>query len=385
MSSTRPTTALKLVPPWRDDLDPPVDHGSPSLTIINFVVRMGVIGVLILCIVGSFSYAAGWLSPGLLTQTKIVHGLEQVNGVHPGFRRNHAKGRCITGYFDSNGNGVPWTKAELFKPGRVPVIGRFSIPGGNPYMADGPAVARGIGLAFRPIGGEEWRMAMLNLPVFVVNSAQGFYDQVLAMKPDPATGKPDPGNVKAFFAAHPESARAVTIIKSQTFSSGFDNSTFNSLDAFWFMNAVGTSTPVRWSMVPVDEYQPENPAESATPDKNYLFDDFITRIQSGPVQWRMILTVGQPGDPTDDATIPWPDNRQHIDAGMLTIDRAESEGPGTCRDINFDPLVLPFGITPSDDPLLSARSAVYSQSFRRREGEKKSPSAVRVPDARDGG
>jgi catalase len=39
-------------------------------------------------------------------------------------------------------------------------------------------------------------------------------------------------------------------------------------------------------------------------------------------------------------------------------------------------LVLPDGISPSDDPLLSARSAAYSQSFRRREGEHKEPSAI---------
>jgi catalase len=31
---------------------------------------------------------------------------------------------------------------------------------------------------------------------------------------------------------------------------------------------------------------------------------------------------------------------------------------------------------PSDDPLLSARSAVYSQSFTRRAGEKKAPAAI---------
>jgi catalase len=38
--------------------------------------------------------------------------------------------------------------------------------------------------------------------------------------------------------------------------------------------------------------------------------------------------------------------------------------------------VLPWGIAPSDDPLLSARSAAYSQSFTRRAGETKQPSAV---------
>jgi catalase len=46
------------------------------------------------------------------------------------------------------------------------------------------------------------------------------------------------------------------------------------------------------------------------------------------------------------------------------------------RDINFDPLVLPNGIAGSDDPLLSARSAAYSESFTRRESEHKDPSAV---------
>ena len=43
-----------------------------------------------------------------------------------------------------------------------------------------------------------------------------------------------------------------------------------------------------------------------------------------------------------------------------------------------DPLVLPTGIAASDDPLLSARSATYSQSFTRRAGEAKPPSAVRL-------
>lgn len=88
------------------------------------------------------------------------------------------------------------------------------------------------------------------------------------------------------------------------------------------------------------------------------------------------MTLGQAGDPTNDATIPWPEDREHVDVGTLTIDRVDGEARGACRDLNFDPLVLPDGIEPSDDPLLSARSAVYSQSFRRREGERKSASAV---------
>jgi catalase len=46
--------------------------------------------------------------------------------------------------------------------------------------------------------------------------------------------------------------------------------------------------------------------------------------------------------------------------------------------VNFDPLVLPSRIEPSDDPLLSARSAAYSTCFTRRAGEEKTPSQVQV-------
>jgi catalase len=83
------------------------------------------------------------------------------------------------------------------------------------------------------------------------------------------------------------------------------------------------------------------------------------------------------GRSTNDATIAWPAGREQVDVGTLTIDRIDSENDGRCRDINFDPLVLPSGISPSDDPLLSARSAAYSQSFTRRAGENKDPSAVK--------
>ena len=84
----------------------------------------------------------------------------------------------------------------------------------------------------------------------------------------------------------------------------------------------------------------------------------------------------QPEDPTNDATIPWPPDRQQVEAGTLTIDQVESDDTSPARDINFDPLVLPDGIAASDDPLLSTRSAAYSQSFTRREGERKEASAV---------
>jgi catalase len=166
----------------------------------------------------------------------------------------------------------------------------------------------------------------------------------------------------------------ITIITAKPFSSGFANATYNGLNAFRFANRAGLSTPVRWSMVPVDAFAPEEPAGGR--HKNYLFDALIARLRRGTVQWHLIVTIAQAGDPTNDATLPWPATREHVDVGTLTIDKVVDEAHGSCRDINFDPLVLPNGISPSDDPLLSARSAIYSQSFTRRAGETKEPSAV---------
>jgi catalase len=62
-------------------------------------------------------------------------------------------------------------------------------------------------------------------------------------------------------------------------------------------------------------------------------------------------------------SLPWPEDRRHVDAGLVSIDRVASEDNGSCTDVNYDPLVLPSGIEPSDDPLLSARSAAYARSF----------------------
>ncbi len=356
-----------------------------SLNDGSALARLAAIAAVLLAVAGCFAYAAGWLSPNRLTQATFIDRFEAVSGgVHAGFRRNHAKGVCIAGSFESNGQGIGLSKADVFKPGRVPVIGRISLPGGDPHVADGPAAVHAMALSFAPPGGEEWRTAMIDLPVFVVKEPASLYEQLDASRPDPATGKPDPAKMAAFAASHPEFTRATKLIASTPRASGFANASYNSLNAFQFINATGAATAVRWSMTARDPSAPASPEQADNPDKDYLFDDLIARLARGPVQWDLIVTIAQPGDATDDPTIPWPADRERINAGTLTIDHAESEEPGNCRDINFDPLVLPAGIAPSDDRLLSARSAVYSESFRRREGEMKTPSAVQVRATKKG-
>jgi catalase len=338
--------------------------------------RLAGVAVVVLGVAAVFLYLGGWFNPEALTPGRFADGFERVHGIYSGFRLNHAKGVCVSGSFESNGRGTRLSKAVVFKAGRVPVIGRFSLAGGNPYVADTPENVRGLGLLFKLPDGEEWRTAMIDTAVFGVHTPQAFYDNLLATQPDPKTGKPAPKKVAAFLASHPEAVQAAKIIQSHPVASGFANSTFYGLNAFWFTDENGTRIPVRWSMVSVQPFAPADTAEPAGTDKNYLFDALIEAIHQHPLQWRLIVTIGQANDPTNDATMPWPDAREQVDVGTLTLDQVESEETGPCRVINFDPLVLPDGIAPSDDPLLSARSAVYSQSFTRRAGEKELPSAV---------
>ena len=338
------------------------------------LARFALIGVVLAAVAATFAYFGGWFTPNELTPARFTDGFEYVNGVHSGFRRNHAKGVGVFGFFESNGNGVRLSEALVFRPGRVPVIGRVSLGGGHPYAADLPEAVRGLGLQFSLPDGELWRTAMIHLPVFPFSTAEAFYEQMFASQPDPGTGKPDPARMAAFLARHPETARAFTIIKGQPVSSGFGNSTFHGLNAFRFINSAGNSIPVRWLFTPMQPF--EAARASADQDKNFLFDSLIAQIHRQPLRWRLIVVVGQPGDPTHAATIAWPEEREHVDVGMLTLDRVESDDTSAATDLNFDPLVLPAGIAPSNDPLLSARSAVYSQSFARRAGETKQPSAI---------
>jgi catalase len=374
----------------RDESDTAQEHGADrapdrwlnraTLTRRGALIGMTAVAGVAAVDVGAFAFAGGWLRPDALTPPRFTDRFEQVYGRHDGFRRNHAKGLSATGTFKSNGAGAAVCKATVFTTGTVPVIGRFSLSGGLPDEPDKPDTIRGLALLFLPPTGQQWRTAMVNIPVFLDSTPQGFYERLLATKPVPATGKPDPQQMAAFLARHPETAAAMKIIKQSPPSSGFADSTFHGLNAFHVTNDKGATVPVRWTAVPLQSGQP---AVAPSAQKDYLFDALIDAVSRGPLSWRLILTIGAPGDPTNDATKPWPDSRPTIDAGTIVIDAVQTEAAGNARDINFDPLVLPDGIAASDDPLLSARSAIYARSFTRRAAEPKEPSEVNVAQVRD--
>src|SRR5262249_60481878 len=129
------------------------------------VLGMGAVAGIAAVDVGGFAYAGGWLRPDALTPPRFTDRFERVYGRHDGFRRNHAKGLSATGSFASNGAGAAICRAAVFRAGTVPVVGRFSLGGGLPDQTDKPETVRGLGLLF-DAGGQQWRTAMVDGPVF---------------------------------------------------------------------------------------------------------------------------------------------------------------------------------------------------------------------------
>ena len=336
---------------------------------------LAVIGAVLVLVSTAFAMAAGWLPPGRLAPGAIVDALEAHDGRHRGFRRAHAKGLCIEGSFLSNGNGAALSKAGLFAKGDTPVIGRFSTGGGNPYAPDGRLAFRSLALSFSQPNGEQWRTAMDDTPMFPVGTPQDFVDLQRATAPDPKTGKPDPAHASAFLDRHPETRAFLKWLDTAPLSTSLANDTYYSINAFRFTNEAGETRVVRWSFEPETPFSAIDKATLGAQPTNFLFDDVIRRLAQNPLRWRLIVTIARPGDPTDDATKPWPEDRRRVDVGTLVVDRALAEENGDCRDITFDPLILPSGIGPSDDPLLPARSAAYASSLARRDGEHGTPSA----------
>lgn len=346
------------------------------------LARLALIAAVLAALVVPLAYLRGWFTPGALTADRMTDTLERADGLHPGFRRNHAKGVGVTGHFDSNGQGEQLSRAQVFRPGQVPVVGRFSLGGGRPHAADSAAAVRGLGLQFTLPDGELWRTAMIHLPVFPFRTPEAFNENLEASLPDPATGRPDPERARAFLARHPETVRVLAALKGHPVASGFDNTTFHGLNAFLLTNAAGTTTPVRWEFVPEQPFVPADPAPPG--DTSYLFDALIAKVHQRPLRWKLVLVTGRPGDPTDDATAAWPADRERVDAGTLVLDGVQSDDTAPSTDISFDPLVLPAGIAPSGDPLLSARSAVYMRGYTRRAGEPRQPADVTPARAQGG-
>jgi catalase len=349
----------KIIPP----------SSPPPLAPAAMFGRMALIGVLVLVAAGGFAYAGGWFSPLRLEPDQIVDALANRGGDPLGHRRNHSKGVCFTGTFEANGAAAAYSTAPMLQKGSYAVTGRFAIAVGNPVASDLMGRVKSMAIRIAAPDGEEWRSGMNNSPVFVVSNVADFYALTETQELDPKTHNPDPQATANFFAAHPQTQGFNNWARTAPWTGSWADQTYNSLDAFRFIDAKGDSHLVRWSMVPTAAVEPVPQAALATQGPDFLAQDLTGRIAQAALNWHLEVTLAAPGDPSNDATVAWPADRPRLDVGTLVVTRSEPEADGPCRDYNYDPTILPAGIAISDDPLLAARSAAYAKSFDVRTAE----------------
>jgi len=314
----------------------------------------------------AFAYTAGWLTPDRLTPGGLVTALAPPGGPALGHRRNHAKGICFTGSFESSGAGTALSKAHVFEKGSYPVVGRFNVGTPDATAADSSVRVRGLGLQITTPDGAEWRTAMIDPPFFAVATPQAFYELLVA-----SGKKDDPDAMKTFAAAHPEIGAFGAWAKSAPFTESYAEVRFNGLNSFVFTDASGADHIVRWSLAPAAAPVAIPADELAKQPPDFLEQEIARRVASGPQRWTMTVTVANPGDPTADPSKAWPEDRRTIEVGTLVAVKVIPEPNGPCREINYDPTVLPDGMRTSDDPFPAARSAAYSVSYNRRTAEEK--------------
>jgi catalase len=322
---------------------------------------------LIVVVVGAsaaaFAYTAGWFSPQRVTPDKMVDAFAPLPGAPLGHRKNHAKGICFTGTFESNGAGSVLSQAQVFTRGQYPALGRFNLATADPNAPDATVRVRGLGLRIVTPDGQEWRTAMIDAPVFPASTPENFYELLLA------SASKDPNAMKTYAGAHPEIAAFGAWANSAPWSASYAQERFNSLNSFTFVDNSGAAHAVRWSFLPAAQPVSISPDDLAKQSPDFLEQEITERVRGGPQHWTMVVTVAAPGDLTADPTKAWPEDRRTVEVGTLTVQQIEAERDGPCRDINFDPTVLPTGIQTSDDPFPAARSSAYAKSYDRRAAE----------------
>jgi catalase len=297
-----------------------------------------------------------------------VDAMSEVTGRHPGFRAAHAKGTIWSGTFTATPGAARLTRAAHMQGDPLRATVRFSNGGGDPGIPDYAREGRGLAVKLYLPDGSKTDFVTVSTPVFVVRTPEDFVELNRLRKPDPETGRPDMERLGAWLGEHPEAGPAIQHVLGSDPPASYAQVAYNGLHAFRWINADGEARFVRFGFVPEagEATIPDEEARHGGPD--YLQEEIARRIQSGPVAFRLVVRLAEEGDPIDDPTAAWPEEREAVEAGRLEITGPEQERERGDDVLVFDPTRVVDGIELSDDPILNFRPKAYSVSIERRSG-----------------
>lgn len=171
--------------------------------------------------------------------------------------------------------------------------------------------------------------------------------------------------VTEYTSSHP--AAAAFAQENRPTPKSFAHETFHSVNAFKLVNAEERITLVRYRWVPLAGEQKFTQNELKAKLMNFLLDE-LPEIFQGPIVFSPVAQVAEQGNITDDCTKIWPEHRQLIELRTSKIEKVMGAKEAlTCgTTISFSPVPRVEHIEASADPILAARSAVYSTSSKSR-------------------
>ncbi len=298
---------------------------------------------------------------------------KNAGGMFAGFRAAHAFGRIYSGRFTPTALAKTLSRAAHFQA-PVPATARLSGVSGDP--SETPANVVAMATKFYLPDGTVTDLIGITLPAFFAGTPEDFFGFEAARTPDPTTGKPDMAKLLPFLADHPHAARLVHALQTQLAPVSFAQTSFRALHTYRFVNAAGEARWARYHWEPEAGVAGQPVEELTKRPHDYLFTEFESRLQQGAVAFRMDLELGQEGDPVDDPSATWPDDRERVTVGRLELTR-----PITLQEIGdpimmHDPTLVTDGIEISpDDQIIALRRGAYLLSVAERTGgwQSKSP------------
>ncbi|MGL5115105.1 MAG: catalase family peroxidase [Beijerinckiaceae bacterium] len=318
-------------------------------------------------------------SPKADSASTVIHGqfykadelvdliYQDLGGFHPGARAVHANGQIYAGTFKATPAARTLSRAAHFQGNMVPVTTRFSGSSGDPEVTASGTVA--MATRFYLPNGTVTDLIGITLPAFPVRTPDDVIGLLTAARPDQATGERDMGKLQGFLGSHPEAARVTELLKEWPAPVSFAQVSYRPLHAFRFVNEAGVARWARYHWEPEAGVAGQSPAEMAAKPHDFLFGELERRLKQGTVDFRLDLQMAQDGDPLDDPSAFWPEERERITVGRLELSR-----PITLDEIGdplmmHDPTKVTDGIEISpDDQIMAARRGAYLVSAAKRSG-----------------
>ena len=290
---------------------------------------------------------------------QLIDGLNGVFGAHAKMRAAHTKGICVKGNFTPTPEAAALSKAPMFAA-PVPLVGRFSLGGGNPMASDGQKDnVRGISMHFQLPDGSVSDLLLISAPVFVAKTPEIFLEllRTVATK--------DKAKIDAFFKANPDSTKQKAWLTARETPASYATADYFGVHTFYLTNAKGDRQAVKWKAEPVGGFKGLDDKGAEAKGTDFYAQDLNDQFAKGPVEFNLFAVLGQPGDQDDDPTSEWPSDRKSVKVGMIAITGLE---PAESCDVGiFDPNNLAAGVEPSpNDKILPMRSQDYAVSFGRR-------------------